>query len=110
MFSRRSILQLPALFQVAKAAPVSDRDYWVATLRRIAEPVLTTLSQGKLRASMPVEASHHNETDRKQYTYLEAIGRLLTGIAPWLESGASDGAEGELRRRYCELARASVKS
>jgi hypothetical protein len=109
MFSRRSILQLPALFQVAKAAPVSDRDYWVGTLRRIAEPVLTSLSQGKLRATMPVEA-HHNSTDRREYTYLEAIGRLLTGIAPWLESGPSDGAEGELRRRYADLARASIKS
>ncbi|HEY3841058.1 MAG TPA: DUF2264 domain-containing protein [Bryobacteraceae bacterium] len=108
MFSRRGILQLPALFQVAKAAPLSDRDYWVATLRRIAEPVLTSLSQGKLRVSMPVEASHHNETDRKQYTYLEAIGRLLTGMAPWLESGPADGAEGELRRRYADLARASI--
>src|SRR4051812_9527173 len=108
MWSRRSILQLPSLFQVAKAAPISDRDYWVATLQRIAEPVLTHLSQVKLRAAMPVEAPHHNEADRRSYTYLEAIGRLLAGIAPWLESGSDDGAEGDLRRRYAELARASV--
>jgi len=110
MWSRRNILQLPALFQVARAAPASDRDYWVATLHRIAEPVLTSLSQGKLRANMPVEASHHNETDRRLYTYLEAIGRLLTGIAPWLESGPGDGPEGDLRRRYADLARASIRS
>ena len=58
---------------------------------------------------MPVEASHRNEADRKLYTYLEAIGRLLMGIAPWLESGPGDGAEGELRRRYAELARASIR-
>jgi hypothetical protein len=104
------MLQLPALFQVGKAAPASDREYWVATLHRIAEPVLTSLSQGQLRVNMPVEASHHNETDRRLYTYLEATGRLLTGIAPWLESGPSDGPEGDLRRRYAELARASVRS
>jgi hypothetical protein len=110
MWSRRNILQLPALFQVAKAAPTSDRDYWVATLHRIAEPVLMSLSQGKLRANMPVEARNHTEADRKQYTYLEAIGRLLTGIAPWLESGPGDGPEGDLRRRYAELARASIRS
>jgi hypothetical protein len=110
MWSRRNVLQLPGLLQVAKGAPTSDRDYWVATLHRIAEPVLTTLSQGKLRATMPVEAPHHNEADRRLYTYLEALGRLLTGIAPWLESGPSDGAEGELRRRYCDLSRASIRS
>jgi len=110
MWSRRSILQLPSLFQVAKASPISDRDYWVATLQRIAEPVLTHLSQGKLRAAMPVEAPHHNEADRRSYTYLEAIGRLLAGIAPWLESGSNEGAEGDLRRRYAGLARASLAS
>ena len=109
MWSRRTILQLPALFQTAKAAPVSDRDYWIATLQRIAGPVLTSLSQGKLRANMPVEA-RHNVTDRKLYTYLEAIGRLLTGIAPWLEAGPGDGPEGDLRRRYADLARASIRS
>ena len=110
MWSRRNILRLPALFQVAKAAPTSDRDYWVATLHRIAEPVLASLSQGKLRATMPVEASHHNETDRRLYAYLETIGRLLTGIAPWLESGPGDGTEGDLRVRYADLARASIRS
>lgn len=110
MWSRRSLLQLPALFQISKAAPVSDRDYWVATLHRIAEPVLTALSERKLRATMPVEASHHNEADRRKYTYLEALGRLLTGMAPWLESGPVDGAEGDLRRRYADLARASIRS
>jgi hypothetical protein len=105
-------LQLPAALQVAKAAPApaSDRDYWVATVRRIAEPVLTNLSQGKLKANMPVEASHKNEADRRNYTYLEAIGRLLTGLAPWLEKGPSDGPEGELRKRYADLARASLKN
>ena len=59
---------------------------------------------------MPVEASHNNVADRKGYTYLEAIGRLLTGIAPWLESGPNDGPEGDLRRRYADLSRASIRS
>jgi hypothetical protein len=59
---------------------------------------------------MPVEASHGNVADRKNYTYLEALGRLLTGIAPWLESGGTAGVEGELRRRYAELARKSISA
>lgn len=77
-------------------------------MKRIAEPVLTSLSARKLKLNMPVEASHGNEQDRRKYTYLEAIGRLLTGLAPWLESSETSGAEGDLRARYAELARKSV--
>ncbi|MBV9084867.1 MAG: DUF2264 domain-containing protein [Acidobacteriaceae bacterium] len=90
------------------AAPDSDREYWVSVLKRIAEPILSSLSQRKLKATMPVEAPHRNAAERKQYTYLEAIGRLLAGIAPWLESGEKTGVEGELRSRYADLARASI--
>jgi hypothetical protein len=70
--------------------------------------VLSALSQRKLKALMPVEAPHGNVADRRQYTYLEALGRLLAGISPWLEYGESSGHEGELRRRHCELARQSI--
>ena len=86
----------------------SDRDYWVRTLARIADPVLTALSQGKLKATMPVETSPHGVEDRKRYIYLEAFGRLLTGISAWLESGSDGGEEGTLRRRYADLARLSM--
>jgi hypothetical protein len=113
MWSRRNVLRLPALFQASRAAgaaPLSDRDYWVATVRRIAEPVLNALSRSQLRATMPVEAPHHNQADRRLYAHLEALGRLLTGLAPWLESGPNDGAEGDLRRRYADLVRASIRS
>src|SRR5436305_2775531 len=77
-------------------------------MKRISEPVLVSLSERKLKVNMPVEASHGNMADRKNYTYLEALGRLLTGIAPWLETGETSGAEGELRGRYAELARKSI--
>ncbi len=40
--------------------------------------------------------------DRRNYTYLEALGRLHSGMAPWLESGDGD-APG-----HAELARTSV--
>ena len=110
MWPRRTVLQWPAVFQLANSTRVSERDYWVSALHRIAEPVLTSLSAGKLRLRMPVEATHHNEADRRQYTYLEALGRLLTGMAPWLESGPTSSAEGDLRLRYCDLARASIRA
>jgi hypothetical protein len=86
----------------------NTRSDWVSRLTRLASPVFNALSQRKLKATMPVEAPHGNQSERAQYTHLEALGRLLTGIAPWLETGASDTQENELRSQYAELARQSI--
>lgn len=116
--SRRSFLKASASGAIAVplATPASpatgetDRAYWTRTLTRIADPVLLALKDRKLKATMPVEAPHGNVADRRQFTHLEALGRLLSGIAPWLESGDSDGNEGALRERYAELAREAIAS
>jgi hypothetical protein len=103
--SRRKFLAAAAAASAVargQSAGASDRDNWIDTLKRIADPVLTALSERRLAATMPVEAPHGNATDRRQYTYLEALGRLLAGIAPWLESG-DDGA-----RHHADLARQSI--
>ncbi len=81
-----------------------DRASWVVMLDRVAKPVLGALSERQLKAAMPVEAFAGREQDRRKCTYLEAAGRTLAGIAPWLEHGPQSGAEGELRERYCEMA------
>jgi hypothetical protein len=85
-----------------------DRASWVAMLDRVAKPVLEALSERRLKASMPVEAFAGREQDRRKCTYLEALGRTLAGIAPWLENGALSGAEGKLREQYCEMARQAI--
>lgn len=109
---RRSFLaaaaMAPAAAQQTREQP--DRDYWLTVLTRISGPVLTALSQRKLAATMPVEAPHGNVEDRKQYTYLEALGRTVAGIAPWLESrsGIAAAHELDLRSHYAELARAAI--
>ena len=111
MHSRRDFLGTAAAstFAVAnRAASSSERDYWIRMLVRIADPVLAALSERKLKAVMPVKAPHGNAEDRKQYTYLEALGRLLCGISAWLESGENQGHEGTLRQHYAELARRSI--
>jgi hypothetical protein len=77
-----------------------QRDYFVKCLTRIADPVLTALSKNELKKKMPVEAKTN---DRQNYTYLEAFGRLLAGIAPWLELGPDSSAEGKLRKKYIDL-------
>lgn len=90
--------------------PGSDREYWLQLMAKVADPVLKALSLRQLRAAMPVEAQPGDEQARRQSTHLEAMGRLLSGIAPWLENGPSDGKEGQLRLHYCEWARAGIAS
>ena len=111
--SRRGFVTVSAItaaVPLAVAAPPSDREYWLSVVTRIASPVLTALSQKQLKATMPVETSHNTVADRAQYTYLEALGRLLAGIAPWLESGERSGVEGHLRQHYSDLARQSISA
>jgi hypothetical protein len=88
----------------------TDREYWVSVLDRVAYPVLSNLSARTLKAAMPVEAPHNNAPERSQFTHLEAFGRLLCGIAPWLELTDGDGPELDLRQRYRNLARQSLSS
>jgi hypothetical protein len=84
----------------ATPAP-DDRTLWIATLRRIADPVLTNLAAGTLKARMPVEQA--KGANRAAVTHLEAIGRLVAGIAPWLDLPADSTPEGALRARYADL-------
>jgi hypothetical protein len=84
-----------------------DRAYWVTVLRRLSDPVLTNLAAGTLKARMPVEQTA-GATRRAAVTHLEAAGRLLAGIAPWLELADDRTAEGALRRQYAELAVSAV--
>jgi hypothetical protein len=80
----------------------TERTYLIKTLTHIADPVLNALSKNELKKLMPVEA--RNSNDRQQYTHLEAFGRLLAGMAPWLELGADNTVEGRLRKKYIDLA------
>ena len=79
-----------------------QRDYLVKTMIKIAEPVFTSLSNNELKKKMPVEGKL---ADRPKYTYLEAFGRMLAGMAPWLELEPDNTPEGKLRAKYIALAR-----
>lgn len=94
----------------AKVQFSNERAYWVDTLSSITLPVLEALSQDKLKAKMPVEAFPNTIEGRKKVTYLEAIGRSLAGLAPWLELGASGTKEGTLREKFTKLSVASIRN
>lgn len=86
----------------------TDRAYWAKMLNRIALPVLDALAEGRLKATMPVEIAHPRARDN--VTHLEAFGRLLAGIAPWLEAEGLDDDEAALRDRIVALAQQSMRA
>ena len=80
----------------------ADRQTWIATLDRIARPVVTHLAEGSLKQSLPFE-SLSKDPNRKEVSRLEAFGRTVCGIAPWLELGPDDTPEGRLRAEFIDL-------
>lgn len=78
------------------------RNEWLHALLTIVGPVLDTLDQGELKKSLPLD--FHSE--RAVFAPLEAFGRSMLGLAPWLEadSDALDAEERSLQKIYREKA------
>lgn len=79
-----------------------DREFWLETMDKIARPVIENLANGTLRQNMPFE-SLSDDPLRKEVSYLEAFGRTMCGIGPWLSLGPDDTPEGKLREEYIEM-------
>lgn len=90
--------------KVQPVTTVSDRTLWLQQLDKLARPVLSNLAAGTLRQNMPVILSPKvdNPGNRSQVAYLEAFGRVLTGIAPWLNLEGGAAEEVTLRNQYRE--------
>lgn len=88
----------------AKSAEVSDRTYWTDLAYKIAEPVLSNMSRGELQKNMLVEVSPTWDGRNKKVTYMEAFGRLMSGLAPWLSLPDDDSPEGLKRKQLREWA------
>ena len=84
----------------------NDRSYWLAVLHRIAKPVLENLARRELKKTMPVEAA--DPSLRARYTHLEAFGRLLAGIAPWLAAQGLAQGETKQQQAFIQLAQACL--
>jgi hypothetical protein len=63
---------------------IDDRKYWVGLLDKIASPLLSNMSKGTLRKNMDMEVSPIWDNRDIGVGYLEALGRLAVGMAPWL--------------------------
>ncbi len=93
---------MSCLLVQAQESATAQRNYFVKSITKIANPILLALSQNQLKLKMPVEVKA-GVTDRKEYTYLEGFGRLLSGMAPWLELGPDSTQEGQVREKYIKL-------
>lgn len=79
-----------------------DRALWVKYLWKISYPVIHNLSENTLRQNMPVETASGKTDGFKVMTHLEAVGRTLAGVAPWLALPDDDTEEGKLRKQMRE--------
>jgi len=111
---RRNFLQLSSLLGLAgllrtektKASEggiadkfPSDRAYWVSLLQKISAPVLDNMSKGELRKNMKIEVSPTWDGRPKDVAYMEAFGRLIAGIAPFVALPEENSAEGQIRKK-----------
>lgn len=88
-----------------------DRQYWVDLLYRTAAPILENMSKGELKKNMDVELSPTWIKGRNtNVVYLEAFGRLMAGIAPWLALPDDNTKEGKLRKKMRDWALKSYKN
>ena len=92
-----------------KPTGMDNRRLWVQEMTRIARPVLENLAVGTLKKNMPFE-SLSDDPLRREVSYLEAVGRTICGIAPWLELGPDDTEEGRLRAQYINLVTKGLKN
>lgn len=82
------------------------REQWLDYMDKIARPVMSNMAEDQLKEQMSVELSIRSDYPemRERVAYLEAFGRTLSGISPWLNSEGGSAIEVELRDEYREWA------
>lgn len=106
-----SCTSLSAKKQEAK----TDREVWVDIMYQMAEPVMKNMAEGKLQQVMDtaggnksLELSPTWDNRDKKVAYMEAFGRLLAGLAPWLNLPDDDSAESAKRRQLRRWTRQAI--
>ena len=62
----------------------ADRAFMLALLEKMASPILGRMARGRLQQEWTPELSPTWDGRDPRVGYLEAFGRLIDGIAPWL--------------------------
>ncbi|MFZ4262800.1 DUF2264 domain-containing protein [Sphingobacterium sp. HJSM2_6] len=82
----------------------NDRAYWVSIIHKMAAPILENISQETFQKNMPMVVSESFDGRNPKVGYLEAFGRLLAGIAPWLALPNDGSEEGKIRDKLLKQA------
>jgi hypothetical protein len=85
--------------QQVAATGQDDRAVWVNSLYKIVYPVIHHLAEGTLKQEMPLETGPQYYLQVKKVTYLEAVGRTMAGVAPWLALPDDETTEGKMRKQ-----------
>jgi hypothetical protein len=85
--------------QQVAATGQDDRAVWVNNLYKIVYPVIHHLAEGTLKQEMPLETGPQYYLQVKKVTYLEAVGRTMAGVAPWLALPDDETTEGKMRKQ-----------
>lgn len=83
------------------------RSEWLEAMHKIAFPILSAAADNRLHSVLPLSKAEK----RRGVAYLEAAGRTLIGIAPWLELSLPRRASKEertLQEQYRLLARKTL--
>lgn len=81
----------------AKTAVKSDREVWSELAYKIAKPILEPMSRGALQSEMKMTYSPIWDDRSADFAWMEAFGRLMAGIAPWLALPDDATPEGIMR-------------
>ncbi len=87
----------------------ADRAYTISVMQKLVDPVLNSLNDNNLKNSIPRRNWETND-GAFHTTSLQAFGRTLSGMAPWLSLGVDDTKEGKLRKKYIDLAVQGLKN
>lgn len=99
-----ALLSLITSHSVFSQEYISDRKFTTDLAYKMAEPVLRNMAKGELKKNMQVEVSPTWDGRSKDVTYMEAFGRLMSGIAPWLSLPEDNTDEGKQRKQLREWA------
>lgn len=104
------ILPLTGMAKKKQEKVMTDREYWCSQAYKMAQPVLENMARGELQKNMQLEVSPNWDGRNKKVAYMEAFGRLMAGIAPWLTLPDDDTPEGVQRKQLREWALAAYKN
>lgn len=104
-----TLLFLTPVMGKKQTSEPSDREVWTALLYHMAQPILEPMSEGRLQEVMTyengnLEVSPTWDGRSKKVTYMEAFGRLMAGLAPWLSLPDDETPEGKKRSQLRQWA------